>query len=311
MKREWLLVALVIAIWGVTFASTRVLLADFSALEVLLLRFGIAYAALTLVRKSEGTLFRPAVRDEWIFASMGLTGIFAYQFLENCAIYYTNASNVAILVSFGPVVTAVLARLFSSDGRLSPMVVLGSVVAICGVALVSLSGMVEFRLRPLGDLMALCAMFSWGCYSILLDKANARGVPPQLAIRKAFGWALVMMAPFALWGMTEQGTCALDGSFAVILDGDVNAERFSNILDIFNIVFLGLLASAASFILWSAACRALGVVKTTISLYLTPIVGVVFASVFLGERVTLMEALGGCVILAGVALATKGRGNSR
>ncbi len=156
--------------------------------------------------------------------------------------------------------------------------------------------------------MALCAMVSWGGYSILLDVANRRGIPPLVAVRKSFGWSLAMMVPFAFWGMTESGMCALDGSFAVVLDGEINVQRFTSLLNWMNIAFLGLLASAASFVLWSAACKTIGVVRTTISLYLTPIVGVIFAAVFLGERVTALEILGGCIILLGVALATKVRG---
>ena len=247
-------------------------------------------------------------RDEWIFAAMGFTGIVAYQFLENCAIYYTNASNVAILVSFGPIVTALMARAFAKGGQFSARLVFGSVVAVCGVALISFNGLYEFELRPIGDAMALCAMLSWGLYSILLDVANDRGVSPLEAIRKAFGWSLVMMVPFAVWGMTESGICALDGSFAVILDVDVNAQRFASPVNWMNIAFLGFLASAASFVLWSTACRTIGVVKMTVSLYLTPIVGVVFAAMFLGERVTRLEVVGGFVILVGVALATKVKG---
>lgn len=239
------------------------------------------------------------------------TGIVTYQFLENCAIYYTNASNVAILVSFGPIVTALMARAFSRGGQLSVRLVAGSLVAICGVTLISLNGIVEFELRPIGDAMALSAMASWGLYSILLDVANERGVAPLVAIRKAFGWSLVMMAPFAVWGMTESGICALDGSFSVILDADVNAQRFTSLVNWMNIVFLGLFASAASFVLWSAACRMIGVVKMTVSLYLTPVVGVVFAAAFLGEEVTLLEVSGGCVILVGVALATKVNGGEK
>ena len=117
-----------------------------------------------------------------------------------------------------------------------------------------------------------------------------------------------MMIPVAFWGMTESGICALDGSFAVVLDPEINVERFTSVLNWMNIAFLGLLASAASFVLWSAACKTVGVVRLTISLYLTPIVGVLFAAVFLGERLTALEIVGGCIILIGVALATKVRG---
>ena len=108
MKRTssgWIAAAVVIAVWGVTFASTRALLADFSSLEILLLRFSLAWAALWCIERVSGAANGGSRRGEWIFAAMGFTGIVAYQFLENCAIYYTNASNVAILVSFGPIVT--------------------------------------------------------------------------------------------------------------------------------------------------------------------------------------------------------------
>ena len=35
----WTLAALVILVWGMTFANTRALLTDFSALEILVVRF--------------------------------------------------------------------------------------------------------------------------------------------------------------------------------------------------------------------------------------------------------------------------------
>ena len=316
----WFKVACVICVWGVTFASTRILLVDFSAFEILVLRFALAYIALWVccvvgrcARTSErGTpRGRPILcRDKcgwWLFATMGLTGIVAYQFLENCAIYYTNASNVAILVSFGPIVTALLARVLTRDQYLSAQMLVGSVIAVGGIVCVSLNGIVAFKLRPVGDLMALGAMVSWGFYSVLIDKANERGISPLVAIRKAFGWSLVLMLPFVAWGATESGYCAMDGSFSVTLDAATNMVRFAQPLAWLNIVFLGVCASALCFVLWSSACHALGVVRTTVTLYLTPIVGVAFAVIFLGERLTFLSIIGGMVILGGVAVATFNR----
>lgn len=301
----YLYVAVVILFWGVTFASTRVLLEDFSALEIQVIRFGLAWFVLWLASASRGakSCFR-SWRDEALFAGMGLSGVALYQFLENCAIYYTNASNVAILVSFGPVVTAVLARLFAGDKSFSPRFAMGALVAVVGVALVSLNGVVNFQMRPLGDMMAVGAMASWGVYSILIDKANKRGVPGMEAVRRAFLWSLVLVAPFAVWGVTESGFYALDGSFSVTLDLAENIERFSRPLNLMNLAFLGILASAACFALWSRACKSLGVVRTTVGLYLTPIVGVMFAAIFLGEGLTVMSMVGGALIVAGVVLAT-------
>ena len=297
----YLVALFVIFVWGITFVNTRALLADFSALEILVVRFALAWGALWLVGPRR--FVKKCRGDEWLFAAMGFCGIFGYQFLENCAIYYTNASNVAIFVSFGPIVTAALARIFTKDRSLSAALLIGSLLAVVGVALVSMNGVVNLHLRPLGDLMALGAMVSWGFYSILIDKVNERGYPPEYAIRKAFGWSLVMMLPLCAWGVTDSGYCALDGSFSVTLDWDANVERFSNWLNWLNFGFLGLLASAASFAMWNYACNALGVVRASVGLYLTPIVGVVFAALFLGERLMTMSALGGLVIIIGVAIA--------
>ena len=178
MFKGWIAAIFTIIVWGMTFASTRTLLEDFSSLEILVLRFSLAWAALWGIERFRCAVRGGSWRGEWIFAAMGFTGIVAYQFLENCAIYYTNASNVAILVSFGPIVTALMARSFSRGGQFSLRLVVGSLVAVCGVSLISFNGLVEFELRPIGDAMALCAMACWGFYSILLDIANDRGVPP-------------------------------------------------------------------------------------------------------------------------------------
>ena len=303
LRHGLLLAVSVILFWGVTFASTRVLLEDFSALEIQVIRFSLAWLVLWLARRRAKSSFRNW-RDELLFAGMGLAGVALYQFLENCAIYYTNASNVAILVSFGPVVTAALAWLLTGDKSFSPRFALGSLIAILGVSLVSLNGVVNFQMRPLGDMMAVGAMASWGVYSLLIDKANRLGVPQMEAVRRAFFWSLVMTAPFALWGSTESGFYALDGSFSVTLDLSENIERFSRPLNLMNLTFLGVLASAACFVLWNHACKALGMVRTTVGLYLTPIVGVMFATLFLGEKLTAMSVVGGILIIIGVMLAT-------
>ncbi len=306
--RSWVIAAIAILVWGMTFVNTRVLLEDFSALEILVGRFALAWVALWVWEwRRAAVAGRPSYRRGWsnegLFAAMGFFGVVFYQFLENCAIYYTNASNVAIFMSFGPIVTAVLARLFTKDRSLSASLLIGSPIAIVGVALVSMNGVFDLHLRPLGDVMALGAMVSWGFYSILIGKANEKGFPPEFVIRKAFGWSLLMMLPLCAWGVTDSGYCALDGSFSVTLDWHANVERLSNGLNWLNLGFLGFLASAACFAMWNLTCREIGVVRASVGLYLIPLVGVVFAVAILGEHLTPMSSFGSVVILIGVVLA--------
>ena len=75
-----------------------------------------------------------------------------------------------------------------------------------------------------------------------------------------------------------------------------------------NLGFLGLLASAASFAMWNYVCKGIDVVRASIGLYLTPIDGVVFATMFLDERLTMMSVVGGVLIIFGVAIANWRKG---
>jgi len=314
VRLAWFAALFAIVSWSVTFTNIRALLSDFSSLEILVLRFSMAWAVLfawDLASARRGGGARCSRRDELLFVGMGFTGIAGYQFLENCAIYYTSASNIAILVSFAPISTAVVAWLFAHDRSLSAVFVLGSLVSVCGVALLSLAGVKTLKLNPVGDLMAMGAMLSWGFYSLFVDMANRRGVPPVVAIRKSMFWALVMLAPLAVWGTTEGGLRALGGSFGVNLGLEYNACRFSRIMNWVNLVFLGVFASAACFVLWNMACKVLGTVRVSIWLHLTPVIGVVVAMVFLGEGVSWMEVCGGALILVGVAIANRGVAHDR
>lgn len=308
----WVAAAIAIVAWSVTFANTSALLGDFSSLEILVVRFSLAWASLKLMaafdRKGEAA--REAVRRggrlrvELLCLGLGAAGIVLYQLMENCAIYYTGAGNVAILVAFGPIATAVMARIIRNDRSLSVPFLIGSLIAVAGVAiLMGNDKEMTFRNRILGDALALVAMMMWGVYSVIVDKINELGVPSLHTTCKSYFWGLLLMAPLVLWGLTDSGRTALDGAFAVTLDAGVNAARFARPLNLLNLGLLGVVASAASYVLWNYACGVLGVVRTTVGIFLIPLFGVLFAIAFLGERLTATSVNGGLVIIAGVLIA--------
>ena len=305
----YLLAVFSIVVWGVTVVNTRALLGDFSSLEIMVLRFALAWLILWLMSPKEYkfvTLFggKRTVLSYRIYAWMGFCGVALYQFTENCAIHFTNASNVTILMAISPIVTAVMARIFTKDKSLGAWMWVGAVMAIVGAALVSKSNISELDLNPIGNMMVLITIACWGVYSLLMDRTNQVQISALVVVRKAFFWSLVSIIPVALWGMTESGKAALDGSFAINLDAELNRARFGNALNLFNLVFLGVFASALAFAAWNMASKRIGMVKANIGLYLMPVVGVIAAAVFLGEHLTASSIIGGLLILAGVAVSS-------
>ena len=289
--------------------NTRALLGDFSALEIQVLRFALGWLALGVAGRFEGFGRFREWREELLLASLGFFGVAVYQLLENCAIHFTNASNVSILVCMCPLLTGVVSRLFfrhRPGEALGPMFFVGFVLAIAGVTMVSMDGIREFNFNPSGDLLAALAMLCWAVYSNLVAVAGGKGRPRTFVIRRSFFWALVFMIPLVAFGITPSGASALDGSLAVVTDATVNTRRFSAPLNYLNLGFLGLLASALCFVLWSRALAALGTVRCTVMLYLQPGVTVVFAYLFLGEVLTIQSAAGGALILVGVIVSGKG-----
>ena len=275
-----------ILIWGITFVNTKVLLNDFNSFEILFLRFSAAYAALWAIKPQRFSV--GGWRQELHFAAMGLSGVAAYQFLENCAIGYTNASNVSILVSVCPMGTAILSALVLKEKSLTWRFFLGFVLSMSGVTLVCLGGINEFHFSPFGDCLALLAMFCWCVYSVLITKANVKGYGPILAIRRTFFWALLLMLPFLPFHF----------DFGV----SVNAARFSDACNLFHLGFLGFLASALAFVFWNRTCALLGTVRATCGIYFIPAVTAVVAYFVLGESLTVMTGLGAVLTILGVVI---------
>ena len=119
-------------------------------------------------------------------------------FLQNTAAAHTSAANVSILVSMSPILTVILAQLFSRKGeKLGKLVYIGALVAIVGVVLVVLNGTLSFHLSPLGDLLALAAALMWAVYSILVKKYTER-YDNFLVTRRVFLWAFLTSLPLVL-----------------------------------------------------------------------------------------------------------------
>ena len=279
--------AIAVLIWGVTFVNTKALLRDFNPFEILFVRFSVAYVALWAIRPCRFKV--DGWRDEVRYAAMGLTGVVAYQFLENLAISHTNASNVSILVSACPMGAAILSWLFFRERVLSRRFLVGFLIAIGGVAMVCLGGVKEFHFNPLGDFIALAAMLCWSFFSVLITWANSKGGGALLGIRRTFFWALAFMLPFV--------------PFACDFGGAVNAARFSDVTNLVNLGFLGFLASALAFVLWNKTCGLLGTVRATRGLYFIPVVTAAVAHFALGETMTAVTASGAVLTIAGVVIS--------
>ncbi len=70
-----------------------------------------------------------------------------------------------------------------------------------------------------------------------------------------------------------------------------------------NLLFLGLGASALCFVTWNHAVKVLGAVKTSIYIYLVPVITVVTSAIVLQEPVSLLMLAGTLLTCVGLVVS--------
>lgn len=279
-----LLAVLTILIWGTTFISTKILLNDFTPVEILFFRFILGFVALMIVYPHRMKVVNR--KHELLFAAAGLCGVTLYYLLENIALTYTMASNVGVICALSPFFTAIVAYLFLKEEPLRLNFFLGFVVAMVGIYLISFSGASNFQLNPLGDLLAVVATIVWAVYSVLTRKISNYGYNTFQTTKKIFFYGILFMIPTLF-----------------LFDFKLGLERFANPINLFNLLFLGLGASALCFVTWNFSVKVLGPVKTSIYIYMIPVITVVTSVIVLHEKITGLAAIGTLLTLAGLFLS--------
>ena len=300
-----ILAFLVVAVWGVTFISTKVLIrSGLHPAQIFAIRFTLAYIgilALQAFGKEKIKWWSGSVKDEAIFIFLGITGGSLYFLTENTALAYTQACNVAFIVCVAPLLTILLSlayrRLFNDRfsaaleriGSGWPLAI-GTALALTGMALVTFDGnAVEFSVK--GDLLALGAALCWGLYSIFMGHMTA-GYGTMFATRKVFFYGLLTIIPVLFFQESEVDA-------RVLLEFPVWG----------NLLFLGLIASLACFVVWNKVLSEIGNVTATNYVYLNPFFTLVSAVLILGEKMTPLAAIGSAAIIAGVFIAEKKKNN--
>ena len=200
----------------------------------------------------------------------------------------TYASNVGIIVACAPFFVAVMVSFFFKNEKSGIYFYIGFVIAIAGVILISLNGQKILNLNPLGDGLAFLAMISWGAYSALVKKIGEWDYPTVAVTRRIYFYGIIFLIPIliqqnASWDLRLLKNPQVAGNF----------------------LFLGLGASATGFLLWNLATKWIGAVKTSVYIYVSPVVTVVLSVFVLHEKMTVVSVLGSVLIFVGLVVSQK------
>ncbi|MDE6394757.1 MAG: DMT family transporter, partial [Duncaniella sp.] len=184
--------------WGLTFVSTKVLIAcGVTPTWIFIIRFALAYLCVLAICHKR--FWSDSWRDELYMATMGLTGGSVYYIAENTALQWSYASNVSMIVCGAtPLLTTLLCILFYGQ-RIGIKTVIGSALALAGVFMVIFNGSFSFGLSPTGDFLALLAALMWAVYCLQVKRMSGK-YHNLFITRKVFFYGCVTGL---LWSLLE------------------------------------------------------------------------------------------------------------
>jgi O-acetylserine/cysteine efflux transporter len=274
--RDMAMAALTSVIWGFGFVVYKWGLADFSASQLVALRFLIACLPVLVV---------PRPRVSWsLIILIGLT-LFTGQFLLLFVAFALGmpAGLASVTQQMQAFFTVLLAALFLGD-RPTPRQLVGMAVAFAGLALVGGTTGADLKLSVLA--LALAAAFSWAIGNVLVKRAAGTPVFPLMV------WcSLVPPLPALLYSaVMDHGP-----SFAQALTG----ASWSGLA---TAIYLGTLASPIAYGMWGYLLQRYSTAVVAPFALLSPCTGILGSVLILGETFTTLRLSGMALILAGLAV---------
>ena len=273
-------------IWGVNFSVLKVALREFEPLAFNALRFPLAALTLFVILRLRGPIPFPCRRD-WIrIVLLGLLSNLVYQLLFIFGIDHTLAGNASLVLATTPVWTLVLATALGQE-RHGTVVWLGVLATLGGMVLVVVGSGAAVGIEdglPVGDLLLVAAAITWSVYTVgAQDLTRRYGALPVTA------WTLWIGSV----GLVAAGV-------GPVLEMDLSAV---SPLAWASVAYAGILAIAIAYLLWNHGVEHIGGPRTAAFSNLVPVVALVTAALWIGERPSALQITGATVIIGGVWLA--------
>lgn len=285
-RKGLILFALVGFLWGLPYFFIVIALDSFSTPSIVFLRTLLGVLVLIPYAAITGSL-KPALKAWPYVLVFGAVEMVGPWFFVTEAGKHISSGLIALLIGTVPFFAVAILAIFLHDRKaLQPRPLSGMIIGFIGVAVLmgidSFTGAVE----PLYVLFVIIAALG---YSIAPIVANIKlhDVPSAGVIGVSMAFVSIVYAPFSLPQLGQEMSSATGESLVAVL-------------------ILGLVCSAAAFVLFFMLIKEIGPAKSTLITFVNTAVALVLGVIFLGEPITIGLLVGIPLITAGLFLAGGG-----
>lgn len=279
-NQDKLLAALVVVCWGLNFVVIRWGLDKVPPLLLGALRFlAVAFPAVFFIP-------RPALPLRWLLAYGGTISLGQFAFLF-CAMYLGMPAGIASLVLQSQVLFTLLFAMFWLGERWRLHHAIALPIAALGLYLIAAHAQGDMTL--LGFVLTLCAAASWGLGNVV----NRRiGMAFRVALPSLVAWsALIPILPFLALSWLFEGPTRISEGLASM-----------TINTLLCVAYLAYVATWFGYGIWARLLGRYPVAQVAPLTLLVPCVGMVAASLLLGEYPGPWQWLGSALVLTGFVI---------
>jgi drug/metabolite transporter (DMT)-like permease len=272
--------------WGMSFIATKIAIAELTPVTLIILRLILAVILLSVIAVITKRDFAIDFKKHSGILLLAIIAVF-HLWIQVTGLKYTTASNTGWIIGVTPVFMALLGYIFFKE-KLKLINIIGIVIAFFGLLLLVSKGYFSkiSLISNKGDVMVLASAFTWSIYS-LVNKKITFSYPPLMTILYLFITMAVILIPFNLSVETLSSIMHLSGRGWLA------------------VIFLGIICSGVSYVLWAQALKEMDSVRVGAFLYFEPFVTIFTAWLILNEQITFAILLSGVIITTGVILVNK------
>ncbi|MFZ2268230.1 MAG: DMT family transporter [Azonexus sp.] len=253
---------------------------DFAFAVLARMLIGVVIAGLLVFVWRIGMPLHGRARKAYLVAGLGLFGAMA---LTYWAARYVHSGLISVLFGLSPVMTGILAALWLGERSLTPLRLVGMLLAACGLATIFIHGDSLGDEHALAGLAALLiAVFIYSGSLVWLKRIDDDSPPLATTV----GSLLVSLPLFGVVWL------ASDGHLPAMVPPRSGAA----------IVYLGVFGSVIGFALYYYVIKHLEASKVALITLITPVLALLLGNLLNGENIGLRLWLGTGLILFGLSV---------
>jgi drug/metabolite transporter (DMT)-like permease len=275
-------------VWSGNFIVARGVIAQIPPVSLAFYRWLMASLIILPIGWSKFRQEQTLIRKHWKYLLwVAFSGITLYNTFLYVAGHYSPAINLALIATTtSPVMAIALAAIFLKE-KIGPLRLTGLLICIAGILLLLSKGNLDTLLGfhfSRGDWWLLAGALCFAIYNTLVKRKPA-GISATSFLVCIFCAGTLMLSPAYIYEVSTTPPVRFDAPLLGI------------------IVYLGLGACVISYLCWNAAIGILGAARTSLFGNLIPIFSTLEAVLILNEKITLIHALSGGLVISGLVLA--------